>query len=405
MSTATRPEAPDATRAVAPAVSPSAPALVPDDPDGLGPLAGARRLRDVAASHAADADRTGVLADEVVALIRDAGFARHLVPVEHGGHGGGFGELNRAVALVGEGCAATAWCASLAAYSARFVGHLPAAGQDRVRADGADALIATALVPGGRAVPESGGWRLAGQWNYVSGIRSADWVLLCAPVVPEGPREPGVPPELRFFALPRGAYTVRETWDSVGMRATGSHTVAVEGAGVLVDAELSFARQELLAGRNAHSPLPLHNLPFRSVAGLPFVVPALGAAAGALAACAATVTGRRRTETNELRLVRASAKIDAARLLVAEHAAVLDARAFSPESLARGERNVTFATELLREAVDEVVRAAGTGGLGDSSAVQRLWRDVTSATSHVALQYETFARSSYAAVLLGPKEG
>ncbi|MFJ2741685.1 acyl-CoA dehydrogenase family protein [Streptomyces sp. NPDC087440] len=368
--------------------------------------AGAHRLREAAAAYAAEADRTGRLADEAVALIRDAGFARHLVPVEHGGTGGGFGELSRAVELVGEGCAATAWCASLAAYSARFVGHLPAGGRGRVWAEGPDALIATALVPGGRAVPEpGGGWRLAGRWNYVSGIAAADWVLLCAPVVPDGPQQPGTGPELRFFALPRGAYTVRETWDSVGMRATGSHTVVVEDA-VVVGPELSFGRPELLAGRNPHSALPLHNLPFRSVAGLPFVVPALGAASGALRACAATVTGRRRTETNELRLVRASAQIDAARLLVAGHAAVLDARAFTPESLARGERDVTFATELLREAVDEVVRAAGTGGLGDRSPVQRLWRDVTSASSHVALQYETFARRSYAAVLLGqPEDG
>ncbi|MFD0513436.1 hypothetical protein ACFQ0Q_30105 [Streptomyces aureus] len=50
-----------------------------------------------------------------------------------------------------------------------------------------------------------------------------------------------------------------------------------------------------------------------------------------------------------------------------------------------------------------LVGAAGTGGLGEGHALQRFWRDITSATSHVALQYDTAARKNYSAVLLGPE--
>ena len=220
--------------------------------------------------------------------------------------------------------------------------------------------------------------------------------MVCA-AVPDGEG----PPRLRFFVLPKGAYTVRETWDSVGMRATGSHTVIIEDA--FVPAHLSFDRNDMLAGRNDCSQVPAHNVPFQVVAGLTFITPVVGAAAGALAATAATVTGRRRNPGVELKLVRASGAIDSARHLVEQNAAVADQRLFTPELMARNERNATFAAELLQRATELLIRAAGTGGLGEGHALQRFWRDITSATSHVALQYDTSARKNYAAVLLGPE--
>ena len=361
---------------------------------GLLPAAG--ELSSLAARHAADADATRSLSHEVVDAIRAAGFARHFVAARFGGTEGSFDELTRAVVSVGEGCAASAWCASLAAYSARFASHLPDEGHQALWGGSPDTVVATGLMPAGRARPADGGWLVTGQWAYVSGVDFADWVMVCAAVAGgEGP------PQLRFFTLPRGAYTVRESWDSVGMRATGSHTVVVED--VFVPRHLSFDRADMLTGRNAVSDVPAHNVPFQAVGGLTFIAPVVGAAIGALAACAGSITGRRRNQTAELTVVRASGRIDAARHLVAENAAVLDGRLFTPEHMARNERNATFAAETLREAAALLVGAAGTGGLGEGHALQRFWRDITSATSHVALQYDTAARKNYSAVLLGPE--
>lgn len=364
-----------------------------------GLLPAAEKVRILAAEHAAEADRKRTLAREVVDAMCEAGFARHFVAGRWGGHEGSFGELTRAVMAVGEGCAATAWCASLSAYSARFAAHLPAEGHRAVWGESPDVVVATGLIPSGRAVRADGGWQLGGRWNYVSGIDFAHWALLCAAVA--APAGDG-PPELRFFALPQGTYAVDETWDSVGMRATGSHTVMVDD--VLVPEHLSFSRADMLTGRNAVSEVPSHNVPFQAVGGLTFIAPVVGAAAGALRACAATATGRRRTPAIETKLVRASGRIGAARLLVEQNAEVLDERTFTAEFMARNERNATFATEILQEALGLLIGGAGTGGLGEAHALQRFWRDVTSATSHVALQYDTAARKNYAAVLLGPAE-
>ncbi|MFP3991503.1 acyl-CoA dehydrogenase family protein [Streptomyces sp. E11-3] len=358
----------------------------------------AEKVRLLAAQHAAEADRTGKLAPAVVEAIREAGFARHLVSARWGGVEGSFQELTRSVMTVAESCPATAWCASLSAYSARFAAYLPEAAHEALWGASPDTVVATGLVPSGQAEETADGWRLSGSWNYVSGIDFADWVLLCARLAGGGDG----PPRMRFFALPRGTFTIQETWDNVGMRATGSHTVVVDD--VRVPGHLSVDRVDIMSGRNATSGLPAHNVPFQAVGSLTFIAPVVGAAMGALKEYAAAAAARRRTPGIEIKLVRASGRIDAARHLVEQNAQTIDERRFTPELMARNERNSTFATEMVQEAITLLIRGAGTGGLSEAQPLQRLWRDITSASSHVALQYDTAARKNYAAALLGPEQ-
>lgn len=154
---------------------------------GLGRAADG--LRTLAALHAEDADHRRGLSREVTDGIRAAGFARHFVAARFGGAEGSFAELTRAVITVGESCAASAWCASLAAYSARFASHLPEEGHQALWGASPDTVVATGLMPAGRARRADGGWQVTGQWAYVSGIDFADWVMLCAAVAGgEGPR-------------------------------------------------------------------------------------------------------------------------------------------------------------------------------------------------------------------------
>jgi alkylation response protein AidB-like acyl-CoA dehydrogenase len=361
----------------------------------------AAALAPTAARYADEADATHSLASEVVDGLRAAGFARHFAPAPFGGVEGSFGEVTRAVLTLGEVCAATAWVASLSAYSSRFAAHLPSDGHAELWGgpSGADAFVVAGLVPTGAAQPVSGGgYRLTGTWLYVSGVEFADWALLCAPVAEEAPT-PDSAPELRFFALPRGAFEIDPTWDSVGMRATGSHSVVVAGA--FVPSHLSFPRAHMITGANEASAALCHTVPFQAVGGLTFGAPAVGAASGALKAALAALGTKRCTPSIDLELVRSSGRIDVSRHLIEQNAQVLDAAAFTPALMARNERNVTFAAEQCSDAAHGLVRAAGTSGLSESAALQRFWRDVIGMTSHVALRYETAAVRTYPPVLFG----
>ncbi|MGN9806650.1 hydrolase [Micromonospora sp. L32] len=357
-------------------------------------------LAAVAARCAAASEADRRLDPDVVHALIDAGFARHFAPTRHGGNAGTFTDLTRAVVRIGEACTATAWCASLVANLGRMAGLLPAEGQAELWADGPDAVVVGSLSPTGRAEPVSGGWRLSGRWAYISAVGFADWALLCGQVPSDGP------PAARVFAVPRAAYEVTDTWFNVGMAATGSNTVVVRD--VLVPDARSFDRAHLFTGAAAASTEPCHVVPLPAVNGLSFVAPVLGAARGMERAWTGHVAEKirsaaagpapappRRVE-QDVTLARTAGEIDAAELLLERAAAAADQGAgITPLETSRNLRDCSLAMDLLVEAVNRLFRAAGTSGHATSSPMQRAWRDVNTASSHVALQFPP-AASAYA---------
>lgn len=363
-------------------------------------LNAAKKAGAVAAQHAADADIARRLPRAVIDAVLEAGFARYFVPREWGGAVGGFAELTEAIAAVGEGCTSAAWIAALCAYSARFGAYLPAEGQAEVWANGPDATVVSALVPSGRVQPVSGGWRLAGEWSYISGADVSDWAMVCGPTPGEGE---GV--EQMFFAIPASVYRVRDTWVSVGMRATMSNTLVVEDA--FVPRHRAFLRSVVSGGADDPELPPCHRVPLRAVSGLTFCAPVLGAAVGALRssigmlAAKRDVRGRPARDKSgiQLALARADGEIEAARLLLHRVAESCDSAVFTPERIARNGRDSAMAVELLTSAVDRLFRAGGTGGQTGDRPLQRFWRDVNCAGTHVALGFDAPA-SEWARFLL-----
>jgi two-component flavin-dependent monooxygenase len=366
-------------------------------------------VAEIAARYAAEAETARRLSLQVVEGVRDAGFARHFVPVAHGGEAGGFSELTSAVGLVGEGCTSAAWAASLAAYGGRNAAFLPEEAQAEIWADGPDVLLASALVPSGKAEPVGGGWRLSGEWKYISGVHFADWALACAPVPAEGSVDPEVRPEVSFFAVPKADFAIVDSWFTVGMRGTGSDTLLLSD--VFVPEHRTRTRSAVHAGWAPASDTHCHILPMHAVNGLPFAAPLVGAARGALRAWIARTGSRvdRRGQavgekpSTQVALARSAAEVDAAELLILRTAAVADGTQCPPkgEAAVRGARDLALAVELLVSAVDRVFRAGGTSGQSSSDPVQRFWRDVNSAASHVALSFETTGAAYGAWALAG----
>lgn len=359
-----------------------------------GLVQAAEKLRPLIAGHAAKVDAERSIPAEVIMALTEAGFSRHFVPTRWGGQEGTFTEVTQAVALIGEECGNAAWCASLCAYAGRIAAYLPEQGQASVWGNGPDTFIVAALVPSGTAEEVQGGWRVQGRWHYCSGIDFADWVLICGPA--------GDRAQAKFFAVPRQECTIIPTWDSIGLRATTSHTIEVD---TFVPQHLIFPFGQMAAGKSATSTATCHNVPIRSIGNLAFIPPALGAASGVLNATVATLKAKPHHSDLDLLLVRASAQIDAARLLIERNALTADTAPPTPELMARNERDAALGAELLNDAVAGLVRACGTGGLSESQPLQRFWRDTVAATSHVALRFETAAVKFYSAHLLGTGDG
>ena len=54
-----------------------------------------------------------------------------------------------------------------------------------------------------------------------------------SPVAPLPSKEPGGPPDMRTFLLPRSDYRIERNWDVFGLQGTGSQDIVVERAFVL----------------------------------------------------------------------------------------------------------------------------------------------------------------------------
>jgi alkylation response protein AidB-like acyl-CoA dehydrogenase len=199
------------------------------------------------------------------------------------------------------------------------------------------------------------------------------------------------PPEARFFLVPRAAYGAVDTWFNVGMRGTGSNTLVLDE--VFVPATHSFSREEIIVGSAASSGAVAHQTPLRAVNGLGFAAPLLGAARGALRSWLKLAVEKKYADQEHQQIIaaRASGEIDAAALLLGRTAEVADRGGVTAEESMRSWRDCALAVDLLVGAVDRLFRSAGTSVQADTQPLQRFWRDVNSAASHVVLRFESAA--------------
>ncbi|MFJ4920592.1 acyl-CoA dehydrogenase family protein [Streptomyces sp. NPDC088725] len=343
-----------------------------------------------AAAHASAAESARRLSRETVGQLTGAGLARHFVPRRWGGEEGTFGGLLATAATVGEGCASAGWCGALFAAHGRFAAYLPARGQDDLWGRTPDVLIATAIRPAGEARPAPDGWTLSGEWHCVSGVDHADWALLSA----RGAEERDAGP--RLYAVPRADFAVLESWRSLGLRGTGSHTVVVTGA--QVPRHRAFPVAELMAGAPGFGRQKCHTVPSQLVGGLIFCAPALGAARNALdtwsrwAKHAAQRSHSQGADRSLHRtLARSTTDLDAARLLLEDAARRVDTGNWTEQDVARNSYVATTAIDLLVKSVDRLFRTGGVHIHENSDVLERCWRDINTIADHAVLRSEPAA--------------
>ncbi len=204
---------------------------------------------DVAAAiagHAADHDRSGTFVSDGIDLARDRGLVSMLVPTELGGGGATHAETCAALTTLAHGCPATALTLSMhshlvAAQVWRHKHDLPAPVLTRVAAERIF-LVSTGAADwidsGGRSSKVEGGFRVSARKAPSSGCPAGDVLVSSArwDDAPDGP-------QVIHFAVPFAAdgVSIDQTWDTMGMRGTGSHTVVLDDVFV-PDAAVSLTR-------------------------------------------------------------------------------------------------------------------------------------------------------------------
>lgn len=372
------------------------------------PVARARALLPLVRDCAAEGEREARLPDRMIAGLRDAGLFRLLQPARYGGAEAAAATFFTVQMVLSEADMSTGWLQGVMGTLAFHLALFEEAAQDDVWGADPDALMACSYMPAGIAEPVAGGVRLSGRWGFASGADHCDWLLLAGKVA-----QADGPPDLRVFLVPRADVAIHRTWDTSGLRATGSQDVSV--ADVFVPAHRAHRHADRFAGTSpglAVNAAPLYRLPLPQLLFRNITTPAIGALQGFLDAfldhsrarvavtgqavardpTAQQVAGETRAAVDEMA---AMMRVNFARLMAhaerGEQAPVADRMVFRLQATQCAERCSLLAARLFK--------ACGASGLSRAHPFARFLADIAAARQHAANQVEAQARTLGAALL------
>jgi 3-hydroxy-9,10-secoandrosta-1,3,5(10)-triene-9,17-dione monooxygenase len=367
------------------------------------------QLRD----RAAKTEELRRLPSETERDLHDTGLFRIVQPKRVGGSELDYISLVDCADMLGRADASVAWNFANLASHHWMLGMFDPHAQDEVWGKDVNALIASSFIfPAGRARKVEGGYRLHGSWPFSSGVASCDWNML-ASIVSSDDDADGI--EYRIFLVPKRDYEIVDTWNAAGLQGTGSNDVEVRDA--FVAEPMTVAVNDLAGGPTPGSAVnsnALYALPVFSL--FPYVLS--GVALGNAQACLDDYvdSARHRASTynraklgdmqsTQIKIAEASAKIDAARLIM--RSACIEAMAEArrehfPDIAAKTKlrRDGAFSVNLCTEAVSMLFAASGARGLFTTGVLQRQFRDAHAINSHLAFNFDA-AGTNYGRVALG----
>lgn len=214
----------------------------------------ARALVPQFAARAPEHDRDGSFPFQNFRDLFDAGLLGLAVPTPLGGGGATPGEAAAVINAIGEADPSTALVLAM-----HYIQHLVMAGGERypphlARKLGRDSVEGIALINALRVEPDLGspsrgglpatlakrtatGWRLSGRKLYSTGSPILKWLLVWVRT-----DEPEVRVGPLLVPADRPGIRIEETWDHLGLRASGSHDVVFEDVLVPLDHEVDLRR-------------------------------------------------------------------------------------------------------------------------------------------------------------------
>lgn len=357
-----------------------APGLASTDPrtDWVG-LAG--DIGAQIAKNAARLDESGEFVHDSFALFRETGLSSMLVPTEFGGGGATHDEACAVLTELGKSCGSSAVSLSMhfhlvATQVWRHKHGQPAEAVLRKVAEERAILISTGasdwMDASGQATKVEGGFRVTARKAPSSGCPAGD--ILVTSIrwedAPDGPAiiHCGVP----FSA---DGVTIEETWDTLGLRATGSHTVVLNDVFV-PDASVSLIRP---AGK-WH---PVWNVVLG--AALPLIMAAYVGIGEAAAEHATTFGARKASQPHIAPLVgemfnHLATAQDAVRSMLAESDDLMFANVDDHAAFVLTRK--TVAAEALIKTARTAIDIAGGAGFSRGFELERLYRDVLGGNFH-----------------------
>jgi len=330
----------------------------------------------------------------VDALVR-AGVFKLLVPAVYGGAAAHPSTFLAVVEEIARADGSAGWCTMIGATSGLMSLHL----DDELAREVYEpdhAITCGVFAPMGRAVATEGGYKVSGRWSFASGCEHSQWrmggTMVSGEVLPSGA------PDVRSVIFRADETRIIDTWDTSGLRGTGSHDLEVN--------DLEVARNRtfsLLSGQQKHA---WCTLPFFGILAGGVAAVGLGLARAAIdsfvtMAQSKTPPGSKRTvahrELVQLDVAKAAFLFEAMEEAIAsadagQAVAPLAARARLRLAACHAAEEASAVTALMYQ-------AGGGSAIYSKSPLQRYFRDAHVVTHH--LMVSATATTMAGRVLLG----
>jgi alkylation response protein AidB-like acyl-CoA dehydrogenase len=184
-----------------------------------GVLKAVAAARPVIAAHAAETERLRYVAKPVWKALWESGIFWLTAPKDQGGLDvDNLDAMIEAVALIGENCVSTAWCAAQVIQQQWMLRNFSEQFQEEVRAKHPVICAAGNGTAFGTAERVDGGLRFNGRYRFGSNAIYAEWLFGFAHV-----EEADGSKNLHCAFVPASEVTVLDTWHVDGVIGSGSH--------------------------------------------------------------------------------------------------------------------------------------------------------------------------------------
>ncbi len=364
-------------------------------------------ISEVLEKYSGENERNRETDPAVTAELIRTGISRMCVGRRFGGSQVSIATAMRVIEAIARIDPAVAWQVGVQAAIGRLSDFLAEDSANTVFRD-QDGTVMGGVTPSGRAERVPGGYLVNGEWAFGSGGSMASW-MLCTTMVTSGgePVMDGGRPVMCAALVPTAAISFRDTWHTLGLRGSGSNHYRV--ADVFVAEEMTVSRATLVRPpARPDAAYPLSYFDFGPFAESP---QALGIAAAALAAFRELAERKRPTSgTTTLatshvvqdRYARAEMAVHTGRLLLDEAARQAMVRPPGDSLSALVRMSAASMGESAVFAVNTVFALAGTSGIYETSPLERAFRDIHTATKHIAMAASHFEMAGAAMLTGGP---
>ena len=350
---------------------------------------------------AKQAEITGYYSDQVKALLANTGACQFLYPKEAGG---ALQNADQLVCLLKQAAyidGSFGWLLIsyfLAATHSAI--YLTRPGFSRLFEDNQQPIVAGQYQPNGRGEKTEDGFTLTGKWSFASGIHNADWLVAGFFETTRGQilKDDAGKPRVCVAVLPKGDIALTGSWDTTGLRGTGSISYECTERFVPASACFSFDHYVVQRGQG------IHTIGILELSALTHGCWALGMAQRVvdemLLLAKRTVRAHDAAplyakETFLLDLARACAKAAAAQAFIIDAARSAQREILELEVLGDPAKSsirlaATFANEVAAEIAEIAYRHIGTGSIAKRNEIEQVLRDIQTGRQHMMISPQTY---------------